>query len=317
MHSWKKENPIFQSSPEGHKMEAVKNPPSWKAWLFAMRPQTLSASIVPMVVGSAFAYSSQGSISYLLTICAIISAMLIQIGTNLVNDALDYKKGADTEKRLGPQRATASGWLTPSQVLAIGVACLFVAIACGIPLIMAGGWPLLWVVLISAVMGYLYTGGPKPLSYNGLGDLFVFLFFGLVATGAIYYVQTQTLTWEILLAGAQIGLSCSIMIAINNLRDIEEDSKTEKRTLAVRFGKNFARYEINFLTLAPYFLGYIWWKGGYPSLALWPLASLPLAISILTSIKLHEPSRAYNVFLGQASVLHLLWGICLTAAAIL
>lgn len=298
-------------------MEEAKNPPAWKAWLYAMRPRTLSAAVVPMVVGTAFAYMRQGEVSYALTICATISAILIQIGTNLVNDALDYKKGSDTHKRLGPKRASQCGWLTPSQVLAIGIACLAVSIVCGIPLIVAGGWPIFWTITVSAIMGYLYTGGPKPLSYHGMGDLFVFLFFGLVATGAIYYVQTAALTWQPLLAGAQIGLTCTLMIAINNLRDIREDTETEKRTLAVRFGQEFARWEITLLTIVPYFLGYFWWQAGYEALALWPLATLPLAITLLTNIRLHQPGRTYNVFLGQASIFHLLWGICLTAGAIL
>lgn len=278
------------------------------SWVLAARPKTLTASVVPVAVGTAFAFHAKGEASLFLTACALFTSALIQIGTNLVNDAIDFRKGTDTDKRLGPKRLCQSGALNSSMVLKVGIASLIAAVFVGFPLVAAGGFPLLGLLILSAILGYLYTGGPKALAYTGLGDLFVFLFFGVVATSAMYYIQTGSLDTDILVAGAQVGLTATLMIAINNLRDVAEDRKTMKQTIPVRFGRSVGLSEIAFVSFMPYVIGLLYWTGG---VGFWPLLTLPLAFNIVSNLWITPPSPAYNIYLGQASILHLLFGTCL------
>lgn len=287
------------------------------AWLVAMRPKTLTASFVPVLVGTALAYSIQGYVDITLALWALLSAICIQIGTNLINDALDFKKGADSPSRLGPKRLIQQGIALPSQVLGAGLTFLAFALLAGIPLVMKAGWPLLIILLISVALAYLYTGGPYPLAYRGLGDLFVFLFFGLVSTAAIFYVQTGYLGPMALLAGAQVGLLATVLIAINNLRDIEGDAAASKRTLAVRFGMLFGRIEITLLLFAPFALGYLWNGFGYDMPSWLPIATLPLAGKIARSVWSTPPSAKYNDFLAQSALLQILFAFTLSIAYLL
>jgi len=280
----------------------------WVPWLLAARPKTLTAAFVPILAGTLLASDIHWSLSFY----AFLAAFWIQIGTNLVNDAMDFKKGADTEERLGPVRVTQKGWLTMQQVLGAGVACFALAVLCGLPLIAQGGVPFLYLLLISVVFGFLYTGGPFPLAYIGLGDLFVLIFFGWVSTTAVTYLQTLQLSTEAFLAGTQIGLLATVMIAINNFRDYEEDSKTAKRTLIVRFGTTFGRYEILTCVFLPFLLNFIWVIYGRWFAAILPWAVLPLAVQLVRSIWSTEPSKIYNRFLGQAAFLHLIFGLLLS-----
>jgi 1,4-dihydroxy-2-naphthoate octaprenyltransferase len=211
-----------------------------KAWLQAFRPKTLTAAIVPVAVGSAVAFSEVGLVNHRITLLALLGALFIQIATNLFNDAIDFKKGADGEHRVGPQRATQMGWFSGKQVLAMGIFFLLLALACGVPLVIHGGWPIVIIGLISLAMAYAYTGGPFPLAYLGLGDLFVILFFGLVAVGGTYYLHTLRFSWSALIAGLQVGCLSAVLIAINNLRDHVGDRQVNKRTLAVLLGPQFA-----------------------------------------------------------------------------
>ncbi len=281
------------------------------AWFLAARPKTLTASLAPIVVGSILAYIAQGEILWGLTFCALFSAMFIQIGTNLINDALDYTKGTDTNERLGPRRATQSGWLSPQQVLAAGLACLAMAMVGGLPLVFNSGLSLMLLLLVSSVLAYLYTGGPYPLAYHGLGDIFVFLFFGLISTSAIYYIQTGTVSGESLMAGSQVGLLATVMIAINNFRDVAEDQQSNKRTLAVRFGATFARWEIGTCIILPFTLNVFWAAQGMFYATLLPLLLLPFALKIVVDISRYEPSQRFNQYLGLAAALHLLFSMLL------
>ncbi len=228
-----------------------------KAWILAARPKTLPAAVVPVLVGSTpiLFDGDPETGSWLLFRFTLFSCIWIQIATNLFNDAIDHQKGADTEKRKGPKRVTASGLLSPKVVLAGGVICCLLAALFSIPLILERGPIVVVIGVISLFLAYGYTGGPFPLAYRGMGELFVILFFGLIAVQGSYFIQTGSLGGgEIWTLGWQCGLYSSVLIAINNFRDVDEDRGTGKRTLAVRFGKTFARWEILLFCLVPAFL---------------------------------------------------------------
>lgn len=224
-------------------------------WLLAARPKTLAAAVVPVLMGTALARGPANGrlpIDWWLFACTLAGAVLIQIGTNFVNDALDFKKGTDTAERLGPLRVTQAGLLSADAVMRGAYACFFLAALCGIPLVLHSGWPLLAIGLGSIAAAYAYTGGPYPLAYHGLGELFVLVFFGLVAVGGTFYIQRGTIDWTVLAMGTAIGLLAVALLAINNLRDAKSDVRTGKRTMAVRFGETFARIEIAFCVLMPF-----------------------------------------------------------------
>jgi 1,4-dihydroxy-2-naphthoate polyprenyltransferase len=283
-------------------------------WLFAARPKTLTASLSPVLLGVGVAASfSPQPISLRLAGLALASALCIQVGTNLVNDAADFEKGADTAERLGPRRVTQSGLLRGTHVM-IGAGAFFLAAALlGIPLILAGGVPILVIGVLSLVAGYAYTAGPFPLAYLGLGEVFVLLFFGLAAVTGMAYVLTGTGLWPWAEIGAlQVGLQSSALLAVNNCRDIEGDRKAGKRTLAARFGARFARTEIAVLVTLPYLAGLGWLAGNRPWAAALPLLTLPLAATLVRGVWNEPPSRRFNAFLAQTSLLQLVF--CALAA---
>ena len=209
-----------------------------QAWVLAARPRTLSAAAAPVVAGTGFA-AADGVFAQMPALAALAGALLIQIATNLANDYYDFKKGGDTAERLGPVRVTQAGILPPDAVFRGMVLTLALALPAGVYLVAVAGWPIVVVGLLSMLMGVCYTGGPYPLSYHGLGDVFVFVFFGPVATATTYYVQAQTWSPGAILAGAGLGALSTAMLVVNNLRDRETDGAAGKRTLAVRFGDPF------------------------------------------------------------------------------
>ncbi|MEZ0392616.1 MAG: 1,4-dihydroxy-2-naphthoate polyprenyltransferase [Pseudobdellovibrionaceae bacterium] len=285
---------------------------NWGSWILAARPKTLTAALLPILVASALAQIFAGGFLWWVSLLTLLASLFIQVGTNLVNDAVDFKKGADTEKRLGPTRVTQAGIFEAKQVMAAGFFCFFLALLCGIPLVIRGGWPICIVGLISILMGYAYTAGPFPLAYRGLGDLFVILFFGLIAVGGAYYLQTGHWDLKAGIAGLQVGFHCTVLIAINNLRDMTGDRLVQKKTLPVRFGAGFARWEIAFLCFAPFFLGLYWSSQGSLWAFLLPCLISPLAFRITKLVFETEPSPVYNRFLGQAAGLHLIFGVLLS-----
>ena len=214
---------------------------SWLAiWVGAARPRTLPAAVAPVLAASALAWRD-GEFVAPAALAALGFALLIQIGTNFANDYYDFIKGADTAERVGPRRAVAAGLVTPA-VMKRAMARVFIAaFLCGLPLLAYGGWPLLAIGVASILCGVAYTGGPYPLGYNGLGDVFVFVFFGLVAVGATYFVQAGAITADAWIIGAGIGALAANILVVNNYRDVETDVKAGKRTLVVRFGRGFAR----------------------------------------------------------------------------
>jgi len=282
-----------------------------KSILLAFRPKTLTAALVPCFAATALTKALQLPVDTAVLVYALVAACFIQIGTNLVNDAVDFKKGADTEKRIGPQRITQAGILTAGQVMALGTLCFAVAVLCGVPLVLKGGWVIVAIGIASVAMGYSYTAGPFPLAYLGLGDLFVILFFGLIAVLGMVFLHGGTWPQEAWILGLQIGFHATVLIAINNLRDVHGDKLVNKKTLAVRMGVPFARYEIAFFAFAPFVLNLYWLLHGFTWAALLPLLALPLAIKIAKNVFSTEPSPAYNKFLGQSAGLHLVFGLLL------
>jgi len=207
-------------------------------WIEAARPKTLPAAIVPVALGSALAWADGGFAAWPATLC-LVFALLIQVGTNFANDYYDFVKGADTDERIGPARAVASGWIRPATMKLATALTFAMAFAIGCLLIPYGGWGLLVVGVLSIVCGIAYTGGPYPLGYNGLGDVFVFVFFGLIATGLTHYVQTGVWSAEAWWLGCIPGGLATNLLAVNNLRDVGTDRTVGKRTLVVRLGVGF------------------------------------------------------------------------------
>lgn len=285
-----------------------------KPWLMALRPKTLTAALVPVIVATALVKWQGAVVVWWVSICACLSAIFIQIGTNLVNDAIDFHKGADTDKRIGPQRVTQSGLLASRHVMVGAVICFALAVALGIPLVAQGGWPIVGIGLISIFLAYAYTGGPFPLAYKGLGDLFVILFFGLVAVMGTTYLHTRAIDWAAFVAGLQVGFLATVLIAVNNLRDAPQDALVHKRTLAVRFGIQFARFEIIILALSPFMMGVYWILHGAIWAGVLPLFAIPIARRLIVGVLRNDPSPVYNRFLAMAAALHMAFGILLSIA---
>jgi 1,4-dihydroxy-2-naphthoate octaprenyltransferase len=286
------------------------------AWLLAARPKTLAAAVVPVLIGTALAAKGPLPLDWRLFAFTLLGAVFIQIGTNFVNDALDFKKGADTHERLGPLRVTQAGLLSADAVLRGAYVCFFLAALCGVPLVLHSGWPLLAIGLASITAAYAYTGGPYPLAYHGLGELFVLVFFGLIAVGGTYYIQRGWLDWTVLAMGAAAGLLAVALLAVNNLRDARNDVRSGKRTLAVRFGETFARVEIVISVLAPFALvSLLAWAGPRPWLMTVWLA-LPLAVALLVRVYRSE-GAALNRCLAMCGALQWLFGVLFVVGAAL
>jgi 1,4-dihydroxy-2-naphthoate polyprenyltransferase len=288
-----------------------------RSWLMAFRPKTLTAALVPIVVGTALVDSMGFEVHWRLSIFALLASFFIQVGTNLVNDAMDFKKGADTKERIGPQRVTQSGIFQWQTVMIVASLFFMLAAFMGLPLVMAGGYPILAIGLLSILCGYAYTSGPFPLAYRGMGDLFVILFFGLIAVMGLFYLHTEQWLLEPAIAGLQVGLHATVLIAINNLRDAEGDKKVNKRTLAVRFGETFAKIEIMALIILPFFLSTYWWyRESFFAFAL-SLLPLPLGWKLARLILMTPPSEKYNKYLGMGAGLHLIFGLMLALGLVI
>jgi len=215
---------------------------SFKIWILAARPKTLWAAIAPVIIGCAMAYEA-GGFHLLSALTALWGAIMIQIGTNFANDYFDNKKGVDQPDRLGPTRATQAGWVTPKQIKIATIFVFSLAFIAGIYLVFRGGLPIVIIGFLSILFGVLYTGGPFPLGYIGLADIFVLIFFGPVAVGGTYYVQTLSINPVIIISGLAPGFFSVAILTVNNYRDLESDKKSGRKTLAVRFGATFSKLE--------------------------------------------------------------------------
>ncbi len=285
-----------------------------RAWLQAIRPKTLWASVTPVMVGTACAISVSG-FRLGAAFAALGVAVSIQIGTNLSNDVLDFDRGADTKHRVGPLRAVQSGLLSRGQVWAGAWIAFGICMACGLYLAAVAGWPVLVVGAVSIASGLLYTAGPWALAYVGLGDLFVIFFFGLVAVAGTVYVQALQAPATAWWAGLAVGALAAAILVVNNLRDLETDAIAGKRTLAVRFGARFARLEYAALLL----VAHLAMLALVPRLGPWPLLSwlaLPFAIAVLRSVWRNEDAALNDVLAATARLL-LVFGVLLSAGIVL
>ncbi len=296
------------------------SPPNSKAaaWLLAARPKTLSVSFTPVMVGTALAWLETGAVLWLPALAALAGAMLIQIGTNLHNDAADFARGADTAERLGPARAVASGWLHAKTVEAAALGCFALAMLCGIYLAWHAGWPIVVLGLASLISGWAYTGGPRPLAYNGLGELFVWLFFGLGAVMGSFYLQTFRLDWSAFIAASMLGMQAAAVIVVNNYRDLDKDREIGKNTLAVRLGREVSQLEYGLLLFLPYlFLPMLSGLTGMRWGAVLPFLSLPWAMLLLRRFVGEPAGPVFNRILAQTAQLQLVFGTLLTLGILL
>lgn len=284
-----------------------------KYWLIAIRPKTLSVAVVPVLVGSVLAWLHVGSLAWPVLTAALLAAMLIQVGTNLHNDAADFERGADhPETRLGPARVTAEGWLSAVQVKRGALVSFGLAMLLGLYLIGVGGWPILVLGLASVLAGLAYTGGPRPVAYSALGELFVWVFFGLVAVAGSYYLQTGRLSWAALLAGALVGMPAAAVLVVNNYRDLDNDRQVGKHTLAVRLGRRATRIEYALLMLLPFvLLPLLMLPGGATPGGLLPLLTLPWALQLVRRFGGEPPGPVFNRLLAATAQFQLGFGLLL------
>ena len=295
-----------------------------EAWLMAARPQTLPAGGAPVVIGVGLAVAD-GLFAPVPAVAALVGALLIQIGTNFANDYYDAVKGTDTEDREGFTRVTAGGLIAPKRVKAAMIGSYVLAVLVGLYLVYVGGLPILVVGLSSILAGVLYTGGPYPYGYYGLGDLFVFVYFGLVAVAGTYYVQAVTVlgveplpltipagsvTVAAVLGGVAAGSLATCILVINNVRDLETDKRAGKETLAVLMGYRWSRLEFCGLLASAYLVPPVLWLGfGYHPAVLLPLATLPLAMTIAGTVLERTSGNALNPALEQMGKLFALYAV--------
>ncbi len=234
-----------------NKLESEALPGKLESWILASRPKTLLAAVVPVMVGSALAIN-KGKFIFVYAFIALCCSVLIQIGTNFVNDLYDFLKGADNENRKGPIRVLASGLITVNEMKAGSILVFLSAFLLGLILVYESGMVILVIGILSILAGIAYTAGPFPLAYNGLGDLFVFMFFGIVGTTGTYFIQAKEFSTIAFLTSIPVGALITNILVVNNFRDIEEDKAAGKKTLAVIFGKDFTRFQFIFLLLTSF-----------------------------------------------------------------
>jgi 1,4-dihydroxy-2-naphthoate octaprenyltransferase len=266
-------------------------------WISAARPRTLPAAVAPVIVGSALAAHDHHFLAAPSALC-LGFALLVQIGTNFANDYFDFVKGADTQERVGPRRAVASGLVAPAvmrRAMFLVFGCAFVL---GLGLIHWGGPWMLAVGLASIACGYAYTGGPWPLGYHGFGDLFVFLFFGLVAVSVTYFVQAGRISRGAVLAGVAVGALAANILLVNNYRDAETDAAARKRTLVVRFGRGFARTQFVLSLGVALAVPFVFWARGFSAGCLLPLVLTPVAIAHVRRLATNQTPSEHIALLG-------------------
>ena len=300
-------------------MTVADRPSAARIWLMAARPRTLPAAVAPVLVGTALA-ATEGTFKPLTFLAALVGALFIQVGTNLSNDYSDARRGADTEDRLGPVRVTAGGLVPPRQVLIATAVAFGVAVLAGTYLIATAGWELLAVGAASILAGILYTGGPRPYGYEGLGEVFVFLFFGVVAVAGSYFAQTETLAWEALVLAVPVGLLASAILVVNNVRDLETDRRAGKRTLAVRLGRERARGLYVAMVAGAFVTGPLPWWLGSPEVSVWIMLcwlSTPLAVPVVHTVRTRTDGPSLNQALAGTGRLQLAFCVLLSAGLLL
>lgn len=287
-------------------------PQGWRLWLLAARPRTLPLALAPVVAGSAlgWAEAGRGTFQALPALIALACALLIQIGTNLLNDVDDFERGADRGGRLGPKRVTAQGWATPSQVKQVALLCFLGVTVGGLVLTQMAGWPILLIGALAVLAGWGYSRAPAPISYSATGEAFVFVFFGLAAVAGTAWIQNPVFSPAAFLAGAALGLQAAAVLMVNNTRDREEDGAAGRRTLAIRLGLAGARLAYAAMMLGPFLL---LWPLGQAA----PLLALPLALWLIRRFATEAPGPAFNQLLARTAQAQVLFAALLAIGLVL
>ena len=283
-------------------------------WLEAARPKTLTAAAAPVLLGTALAWGD-GVFHLPSALCALLGAALIQIGTNYANDAEDFARGADTEDRKGPRRATAAGFVTAGQMRTAAAIAFGLAFASGVYLILRGGWPILVLGLVSIASGYAYTAGRYALAYTGLADVFVLLFFGPVAVAGTYYVQALFVAPYVAVAGLGPGFLATAILVANNVRDVEEDERADKRTLAVRFGRAFGvrLYGVCVSGAVAVPAALTLWLRAHPGVLAASLVASVAGRQLATTLARETDPAVLNPLLGKTALLLLVYALAFGA----
>jgi len=286
-------------------------PGSLRAWVIGTRPPTLTAAVAPVAVGSAVAIRDSvfdaGP-----AFAALFGALALQVGANFANDLSDFRRGADTADRIGPPRVTQLGLLSERQVLGGMLVSFAAAAIAGLYLTYVGGWPIIGIGLASILAAVTYTGGPWPFGYRGLGELFVFIFFGLVAVAGTYYVQAGEVTGAALAAAIPVGLTVTAILVVNNVRDIDTDRAARKFTLAVYLGRRLARYQYVLFMVAAYVsAAALFLVGSFSGWTLLSWLSIPAAISPLIAVLTRVEGPPLNAALRATARLHFIFAILL------
>jgi len=288
--------------------DAIKEISKFDTWILASRPKTLLAAVVPVLIGTSIV-SFETKVNFLAAIIALICAILIQIGTNFVNDLYDYLSGADTESRKGPTRALASGLISVNEMKLAIILVFTITFILGLYLVYISTWITLLIGIMSIFAGIAYTAGPFPLAYNGLGDVFVFLFFGVVGTVGTYYVQVVDISPLVLWASIPVGALITNILVVNNYRDIDEDREVGKNTLAVKMGRKFTRYQyLIFMILSYLILFVVYFTFNQSLFVFLPLITLPLSIKLIKMIFSFK-GEELNITLELTAKLSALYGI--------
>jgi 1,4-dihydroxy-2-naphthoate octaprenyltransferase len=281
-----------------------------EGWILVTKPRTLTAAIVPVLLGTSLAFAD-GSIDWLGAAIALICSLLIQIATNIINDLYDFRKGADNDKRLGAKKALTAGLLTERHLVIATVAVMLTAFFLGLILVWRAGWVILAIGLLSLFFAWAYTGGRYSLAYIGLGDVFVFLFFGLAAVCGTYYLHQQVFSLSSVVLATGAGAIAVNILGVNNLRDIPTDSEVGKKTLAVRFGEGFARQLYFWLMVVSYLVPFVLVLMGYGYGVFLAFLSIPLALRQWRLVA-HERGKALNPALGGTAQLLFLYGVLIS-----
>lgn len=295
--------------------------PVWRVWLLAIRPRTLGLAAAPVLLGSALAAAEVGGLrDGWAFFAALACSLLIQIATNLHNDAADFENGTDVEGRVGPLRVAAAGWLSAAQLKRATFVCLGSALALGVFLVERGGWPILLAGLASLTAAWAYSGGPRPISHSATGEAFVLLFFGLIAVAGSHWLQAGQTSAAAWLAGVIVGLPAAAVLLVNNYRDLEGDCRSGRRTLVARIGRERARRVYALLMLAPY-VGVIVLAvadgfGGHRGAAL-ALLALPLALKLVRALGAQAPGAWLNGQLAATAKACSLLGLLLSVGLLL
>jgi len=281
----------------------------------AARPRTLPAAVAPVLVGTALAVHDD-HFRALAFVAALLGSVMIQVGTNLSNDYSDARRGADTEDRLGPVRVTAGGLVPPRQVLVATYVSFGLAVLVGLYLVVVAGPELLLVGAASILAGVLYTGGPRPYGYEGLGEVFVFTFFGIVAVTGSYYVHAEALPWEAFAFAVPVGLLAAAILVVNNVRDLDTDRRAGKRTLAVRLGRSRTR-TLYAAMVSGAFVAVLVMGAAWSPWVLLPLVAVPLALRLVALVRRHADGPTLNGVLARTGVLQLAFCVLLSAGILL